>query len=571
MAINRYSRGPIAADVQGEFIPLPIDLIDRQLQRQQTQYDTAKSFIGSAQEAVYGVKGMSPDSETLKQITSQYDEQIRKEVEKVGGDYGRLREFSDMLGQKVKKDIMSGHLGAIHNNFVKAQNRLEELNKLRNSGDIRESTYSKHLSEIQAFGGTVEDGKGGYTTMAFSPVTKAIEFGKIADDYGTEIADQYLKTGEKYINAKTASDLIERNLWNNQEVIANAEDEIWNTYGNLPADKKAIAVQAYIKKIAEDSGNKLAYRERFKPEDTSGKDTTLTPGIPIRYNVLGNKPITSTVTLGGENFTDIVNNLDNITSSAKTEAALVPETTMFISGTPLATSQTEENRKKKEEILLKGNKKAQEVAKKATQTTLVKTLADIYKVDITTDPVSGLKLLDKHLQDYNKSSTSTGVSMIQDPKLKSTIENVTLNSGIGYNVTAINLQEGKQLNGSADWRKMVNDHVAYQAGDKTKGFFLYSGTIETMGETYPKGSSVVTYVNPSEGKSIDVLLPLEVKENAPEFYEDRMMAAYRANNGLPGGMVTYKDHQFVVLDKKDSRGNYVIGHFINGEPAPLNY
>ena len=172
MAINRYSKGPIAADVQSNFIPLPIDLLDRQMQREQTKYDTAKSFIDSAQEAVYGVKGMSPDSETLKQITSQYDEGIQKEIESVGGDYGKLKSYSDVLAKKVTKDVMSGHLGAINNNFVKAQNRVEELNKLRNSGDIRESTYNKHLSEIQAFGGTVEDGKGGYTSMTFTPITR---------------------------------------------------------------------------------------------------------------------------------------------------------------------------------------------------------------------------------------------------------------------------------------------------------------------------------------------------------------------------------------------------------------
>ena len=127
MAINRYSKGPIAADVQSNFIPLPIDLLDRQMQREQTKYDTAKSFIGSAQEAVYGVKGMSPDSETLKQITSQYDDEIQKEIESVGGDYGKLKSYSDVLAKKVTKDIMSGHLGAINNNFVKSQNRLKEL------------------------------------------------------------------------------------------------------------------------------------------------------------------------------------------------------------------------------------------------------------------------------------------------------------------------------------------------------------------------------------------------------------------------------------------------------------
>jgi hypothetical protein len=66
---------------------------------------------------------------------------------------------------------------------------------------------------------------------------------------------------------------------------------------------------------------------------------------------------------------------------------------------------------------------------------------------------------------------------------------------------------------------------------------------------------------------VDVLLSTDVNENTMEFLHDRAMAAYNSNNGMPGGMVTYGDHQFLVLDKKDANGQYVIGHFINGKPA----
>lgn len=566
MAINRYSRGPIAADVQSNFIPLPIDLLDRQMQREQTKYDTAKSFIDSAQESVYGVKVMSPDSETLKQITSQYDEQIQKEVERVGGDYGKLKPYAEQLGQKVKKDIMGGHLGAIHNNFVKAQNRLEELNKLRNSGDIRESTYNKHLSEIQAFGGTVEDGNGGYTTMSFSPVTKALEFGKVADDYGTEIADQFKPTGEKYIDAKTASDLIEKNLWNNKEVIANAEDEIWNTYGELSKDKKAITLDAYIKNIAETAGNKLAYRERFKPDkEKESSQSSLNPGIPIRYNILGNKPTTSTLSLDGTDFDKYLNDatlLDNETNLKVKK--LVTQMAVGNDGRPRSEQDIKDRQKLIEKTKFDGNKKAKEIVSKSLESPFVQELVKIYKIDINDPSLETLKKIDEKVKIYNSSSASTGVSMFQDEKRKNIIENVTLRSGIPSNVPARNLKTGKQLNGTKEWEAMIANHLA---DSKDKGKFLYSGSITTTGEVYPKGSDVITYFDPSTNESTDILLSTDINENSQDFLQDRAMAAYNSNNGQPGGVSTFGKHQFLVLDKKDADGRYVIGHFINGKPA----
>ena len=45
MAIDRFSTGPIQADVQSEFIPLPLDLINRQLEQRQQTYDVVKTAL----------------------------------------------------------------------------------------------------------------------------------------------------------------------------------------------------------------------------------------------------------------------------------------------------------------------------------------------------------------------------------------------------------------------------------------------------------------------------------------------------------------------------------------------
>src|SRR5690606_7589357 len=121
---------------------------------------TTKAFIGETKDTLYGVQGLSPDRDVLQSTIGQYESDIEKEVEKVGGDYSRLTGIADQFGSKLKKDIMQGHLGAIHNNFIKAQAHMQELDERRKKGDISEAGYNLGLESISAFGGTVQTENG---------------------------------------------------------------------------------------------------------------------------------------------------------------------------------------------------------------------------------------------------------------------------------------------------------------------------------------------------------------------------------------------------------------------------
>ena len=174
-----------------------------------------------------------------------------------------------------------------------------------------------------------------------------------------------------------------------------------------------------------------------------------------------------------------------------------------------------------------------------------------------------LDAIDKKIKSYNKSSIATSVSARMNVKDKETVEATILRTNLPKHVKAFDLTEGKQLNGTKEWINMVNDNLSE---DKDRGKLIYSATVDVGGQPYPKGSIIVTYFHPTEG-SKDILLDLGQNENSTEFLQDRARAAYNSNNGQPGGMVTYGEHQFLVLDKKDANGQYVIGHFINGKPA----
>lgn len=307
MAINRFSRGPIAADVQSDFIPLPVDVIDRQIQRRQSQYDLAKQTIDASQEAAYGVKGLSPDQQSIKDITSAYDEDITSAIEKAGGDYSRLTTYSDLLAKKVNTDIKTGHLGAIQNNFIKAQNHMGTVSEELQKGNISQEGYDRAMASISGFGGTVEDGKGGYTRASFYQPTKYLEMGKTADEYGKVIRDQYNARGEKYIDAKTAGGFIYQNLYNNPQARANAEEQVVAIYGEAQPELTRKRVSAYLRKVAQDAGNKLEFKETFK---ATGEANPLTGGSLITFDKFSAKPNFAQFRVKGETLENALDRID---------------------------------------------------------------------------------------------------------------------------------------------------------------------------------------------------------------------------------------------------------------------
>ena len=551
MAINRFSQGPIEADVRSTYIPLPIDVINQQGELRQSQYDTTKAFIDATQEAYYGAKAMSPDVDTLKGITSKYDEDINKAISDVGGDIGRLKSFSSELGTKVKKDIMSGYVGAIHNNYVKAQNHMKEV---LDNKDYSQEGKNRALASISAFTGTTEDGKGGYTTPQLYTPAKYVEGGKLADEYGKVLADQYDAKGQKFKNAKSASSLIERNLWNNQEMLANAKEQVWATYGDLPPDKEHIAVSAYLKNIADTAGFKVAYHQIFKPEPaaTSGSSsTTAGGGIPIAVDFQGAKPLRNMFNVAGTNFFDELFNAEGISTKGKIHKGVV----QLFAGNEQDPRLKAERERVLSKMDIEYNERAKKALKELPKSDMVQDIAKSFGIDLNNPSLETVQKIRDAMENINNSSASTRVIFHQDEKGVNQFEYL-LNSGNVLNMNITDVNTGKDLT-IKEKRELYTKNLG---SDKKggEGSALYGGSIMDPGQPYPMGTMAISVNDKDEPRQL--LIDLGQNTNTQEFFNDRALAAYNS------GASWYKDGKSTVQFLRDNKTG-IVNVYKDGQRA----
>ena len=577
MAINRYSKGPLAADVQSEFIPLPIDVIDSQLERRQNQYDKTKEFLNLAQETVYGVKATSADQKYVTEYTQNLEGTIKEALDKTGGDYSRLNDFADALGNKIKKDIMTSKLGAIHNNFIKAQTATEELNKLRQAGHIREASYNRALESINSFKGTQETEDGGFTTISPYTPPKYIEFGETADNYGRFVADQYRANGMKYIDKNVASEHIYNNLMNNDEVRANVEDEIWNTYGELPPDEKRIAVEAYTRKLAQAAGFKIAYEQRQELKVDGRSGDSLDGRDVILYDIHGGKP--SSVVFGEETGGMLAQ-----AREARNVGVFGKFLANMVSGSMAARSPMVNRNEISQSIEDSFNPEIQRTITNIVTSDIVKdkveelnrTREEGDKIDLSDATLDDVKNLMSLIDEENASSANTrlvlrrpsGTKELNDRNARFESD---MTSGAYMYMPMYDASTGRELDPKERVELITNYKNLPKADRETgEGGIVLAGELAEPGQAYAQNSLVLA-INDKDGIR-HVVVDVNNRKNSPEYISDRIQAAF--NFGQASFRLHNQLHQFVRVG--DNVRHYIEGKRVtrkteDGEEFPVEY
>ena len=577
MAINRYSKGPLAADVQSEFIPLPIDVIDSQLERRQNQYDKTKEFLNLAQETVYGVKATSADQKYVTEYTQNLEGTIKEALDKTGGDYSRLNDFADALGNKIKKDIMTSKLGAIHNNFIKAQTATEELNKLRQAGHIREASYNRALESINSFKGTQETEDGGFTTISPYTPPKYIEFGETADNYGRFVADQYRANGMKYIDKNVASEHIYNNLMNNDEVRANVEDEIWNTYGELPPDEKRIAVEAYTRKLAQAAGFKIAYEQRQELKVDGRSGDSLDGRDVILYDIHGGKP--SSVVFGEETGGMLAQ-----AREARNVGVFGKFLANMVSGSMAARSPMVNRNEISQSIEDSFNPEIQRTITNIVTSDIVKdkveelnrTREEGDKIDLSDATLDDVKNLMSLIDEENASSANTrlvlrrpsGTKELNDRNARFESD---MTSGAYMYMPMYDASTGRELDPKERVELITNYRNLPKADREAgEGGIVLAGELAEPGQAYAQNSLVLA-INDKDGIR-HVVVDVNNRKNSPEYISDRIQAAF--NFGQASFRLHNQLHQFVRVG--DNVRHYIEGKRVtrkteDGEEFPVEY
>src|SRR5690554_2282871 len=561
MAINRYSKGPLAADVQSEFIPLPIDVIDSQLERRQNQYDKTKEFLNLAQETVYGVKATSADQKYVTEYTQNLEGTIKEALDKTGGDYSRLNDFADTLGNKIKKDIMTSKLGAIHNNFIKAQTATEELNKLRQAGQIRESSYNRALESINSFKGTQETEDGGFTTISPYTPPKYIEFGETADNYGRFVADQYRANGMKYIDKNVASEHIYNNLMNNDEVRANVEDEIWNTYGELPPDEKRIAVEAYTRKLAQAAGFKIAYEQRQELKVDGRSGGSLDGRDIILYDIHGGKPSNVVFGEGTGGMLAQAREAKNVSAFGKFLSSMV-------SGSMARRSPMESVNDISQSLEDSFNPEIEKLVRDIVTSDIVRdkveemnlTRGEDDKIDLSNATLDDVKNLVSLIDEENASSANTrlvlrrpsGTKELNDRNARFESD---MTSGAYMYMPMYDASTGRELD-PKERAELITNYRNLPKADREagEGGIVLAGELSEPGQAYAQNSLVLA-INDKKGIR-HVVVDVNNRKNSPEYISDRIQAAF--NFGQASFRLHNQLHQFVRVGDN-------VRHYIEGK------
>lgn len=521
MAIDRFSTGPIQADVQSEFIPLPLDLINRQLEQRQQTYDVVKTALGTTKDTLYGVKSLSQDQEVVKSALGQYEQDIAKAIEEAGGDYSQLTAYTDALGEKVKRDIQSGQLGAIQNNYIQAIAHKEDIDKRYKEGKISKEGYNLGLSSISAFEGTKQI-VGGYSKFSGYDPVNFVDVGKRADDYGTEIADQYDKEGRKYINGDEATSLIEKNLWNDTEVREFAKEQVLATLTPEERNDPEVysqKVSAYIRTIAKNAGYKLQYHQVFKPE---GDNTTDKGGGKILgYNMVGAQPLNGMINLEGTGFNELMEEAESAKFPQKVKK-VAGQILGAISSPYLAPALDIKAKTMAYEADKKMKTTADKVVKDLAKQDMIQDIAAIYGIDLAKEDYETMQKLQSVMQQINTNASNSPVTLDLSEKTANTFETF-VNRGVLNRYRVHDVQRGVELT-AKEIETMNNQHLLPESSRTDTGKIIFSGEINSPGQAYPAGTIVFTYNSP-EGDLKQYALDLGQNVWSTEFFQDRVMAA----------------------------------------------
>lgn len=547
MAINRFSRGPIAADIQSTFMPMPLDLIDRQLDRRQQSYDTTKQSLSESQESYHGVKAHSADYDTLQGIVGQYDDSISQAVDQAGGDYSKLGSVADSIGREVAKQIQSGHLGAIHGAYMSAQETLKSADERRMKGDLRESSYNRILDSIQAYGGTVENENGSYSTPRFYTGVAKVEIDEKADKYSEKIVEQFRNSGERYRSVQEMMPMVVHNLWNDSGVLDNAKDEVWQVYGDVDENTENLLVDAYLQDVALNAVRKREFEQKFKL--TESEKDSLYGGNEFTYTIQGGRSKRGIYNVSG------LEDLSNPSRPLNVLEQIVASASMGMGRRSLGNYSKHTDLRDKE----KEDKLVNELSEKH----LIKDLAKIYGVDLTAPTVENLKKLSSVIEAANSQSVASSVTYTDNVKTGESFKRF-VGSGSLVNFPITDVDTGKELHGNTDIAPMLKTN-AEAKGDSKLGRIEYAGQIMTAGQHYPKGTVIANYYSPDSDKPLQTLaIDLgEYNVNSPEFKTDRGYAALKDMNGNPGGTSTYSHgndtYTFLYM------GDNIVHEYINGK------
>ena len=111
MPVSLFDK-PIAAKPMSEFVALPLQFIDRTIQRRQAKYDKAQAEIDEIESDFVKSNALPGDAARAREIKDKYHAEIEAMAEAAGEDYSQIAAPMSRLSRRIKRDLSYGELGA---------------------------------------------------------------------------------------------------------------------------------------------------------------------------------------------------------------------------------------------------------------------------------------------------------------------------------------------------------------------------------------------------------------------------------------------------------------------------
>jgi hypothetical protein len=239
MAISRFEK-PQGTNYRSSVLQLPYQALLQQGQVMQEQYDAAQAGIVE-NDNFLKVAARRDDVARRNELVKAYEDELKAEVDKAGGDYGRLVPFVQQQAKKIKKDLTYGELGAIHKNAQIEAEAQKKYETSRSEGKINPFGYGLGNRSLRTFGATKQLEDGTYSVLnPYTPV-KSLDIADTAIKFADKIKDTDLKglkissalegqynlfTRSKGIEYNRAHVATAQHLMSNPEAVANIQEEL---------------------------------------------------------------------------------------------------------------------------------------------------------------------------------------------------------------------------------------------------------------------------------------------------------------------------------------------------------
>lgn len=200
MAINRFYKAP-GYKFQSQYVPLPLEYMQKQLEGKQKQLDTARAGRDAMEEKLLAVDALEQDTSGRNTAIDAYEQEAQSIIDDYKDTPAALAGKMGDLRKRINKDMTRGELGAIQRSHAARSEYVKDLDKRLKEGKLLESDYRRLVAasdKSYAKGIGQADDLGNYNVYSGRSAQNFVNIPKKAMKIAKEVSPQVVASTTKW-------------------------------------------------------------------------------------------------------------------------------------------------------------------------------------------------------------------------------------------------------------------------------------------------------------------------------------------------------------------------------------